>query len=113
MATSSDGIIAEKTEPVTMVKNLVLGCVQSWLNRYGREDIVKMVSDNFIDKEIFEGLKCLCNCLGLEDPKVRRNTAKQVAVKVWAAELYDYMMKEDNVGYQLLLCPHMSCKEYL
>ena len=29
---------------------------------------------------------------------MRRNTAKQVAVKVWAAELYDYMMKEDNVG---------------
>ena len=78
MATDSDG---KNDEPGTLVKNLVLGCVQSWLNRYGREDIVKMVSDNFIDKEIFDGLKCLCKCLGLEDPKVRRNTAKQVAVK--------------------------------
>ena len=40
-----------------MVKDLVLGCVQSWLNRFGREDIVKMVSDHFIDREIFIGLK--------------------------------------------------------
>ena len=82
--------------PGEMVKNLVLGCVQSWLNRFGREDIVKMVSDNFIDKEIFDGLKCLCECLGLDPPKSRRNTMKQVAVKVWAAEMYDIMMKEDN-----------------
>ena len=82
--------------PEGMVKDLVLGCVQSWLNRFGREDIVKMVSENFIDKEIFDGLKCLWQCLGLGDPKVRRNTVKQVAVKVWAAEMYDTMIKEDN-----------------
>ena len=87
-----------RVEPGGMVKDLVLGCVQSWLNRFGREDIVKMTSDNFIDKEIFEGLKCLCSSLGLEDPKTRRNTAKQVAVKVWAAEIYDTMMKEDDAG---------------
>ena len=84
--------------PEGMVKDLVLGCVQSWLNRFGREDIVKMVSDNFIDKEIFDGLKCLWQCLGLGDPKVRRNTVKQVAVKVLAAEIYDLRMEEDNAG---------------
>ena len=86
-----------KVGPGEMVKDLVLGCVQSWLNRFGRDDIVKMISDNFIDKEIFAGLKCLCDCLELENPKNRFNTKKQVAVKVWAAEMYDIMMKEDNV----------------
>ena len=84
--------------PGEMVKDLVLSCVQSWLNRFGREDIVKMVSENFIDKEIFDGLKCLCDCLGLDPPKIRRNTMKQVAVKVWSAEMYDTLMKEDNAG---------------
>ena len=84
--------------PGEMVKDLVLGCIQSWLNRFGKEDIVKMVSENFIDKEIFDALKCLCDCLGLDPPKSRRNTMKQVAVKVWAAELYDTLMKEDNFG---------------
>jgi hypothetical protein len=79
------------------VKELVLGCVQSWLNRFGREDIIKMVSDNFIDTEIFNGLKCLYECLQLEPPKKRFNTKKQTAVKVWAAELYDTMIKDDYV----------------
>jgi hypothetical protein len=87
------GIMA--VEAGEMVKDLVLGCVQSWLGRYGREDIVKLVSENFLDKEIFEGLKSLCVCMGLEPPKTRRNTMKQVAVKVWGAEIYDIMMKED------------------
>ena len=84
--------------PGEMVKDLVLGCIQSWLNRFGKDDIVKMVSENFIDKEIFDALKCLCDRLGLDPPKARRNTMKQVAVKVWAAELYDTLMKEDNIG---------------
>ena len=61
-------------DPGGMVKELVLGCVQSWLNRFGREDIIKMVADNFIDKEIFDGLRCLCDCLGLDPPKKRFNT---------------------------------------
>ena len=87
----------EQGDPGGMVKDLVLSCVQSWLNRFGREDIVKMVSDNFIDKEIFEGLKNLCKCLGLDPPKNRFNTKKQCAVKVWATELYDNMIKEDYV----------------
>ena len=85
-------------DPRGMVKDLVLGCVQSWLNRFGREDIVKMVSDNFIDREIFEGLKNLCQCLELDPPKNRFNTKKQSAVKVWAGEMYDTLVKEDNVG---------------
>ena len=85
-------------DPGGMVKDLVLGCVQSWLNRFGREDIVKMVSDNFIDREIFEGLKNLCQCLELDPPKNRFNTKKQSAVKVWAGEMYDTLVKEDNVG---------------
>ena len=79
-----------------VVKELVLGCVQSWLNRFGRDDIIKMVSDDFLDKEIFEGLKSLCDCLAIAAPKNRYDTKKQVAVKVWAAEIYDTMMKEDN-----------------
>ena len=73
--------------PGEMVKDLVLGCVQSWLNRFGRDDIVKLMCDNFLDKEIFAGLKCLCESLGLDPPKNRLNTKKQVAVKVWAAEM--------------------------
>ena len=86
-----------KMGPGDMVKDLVLGCVQSWLNRFGREDIIKMISDNFVDREIFAGLKCLCDVLGLDPPKNRFNTKKQIAVKVWAAELYDNMVNEDNL----------------
>ena len=80
-----------------MAKNLVLGCVQSWLGRYARDDIVKLVSDNFLDKEIFDGLKVLSESLSLDAPKQRHNTKKQVAVKVWASEMYDIMIKEDYI----------------
>ena len=79
------------------MKDLVLGCVQSWLNRFGRDDIIKMVCDNFIDTEIFNALKCLCESLGMDPPKKRFNTKKQSAVKVWAGEMYDTMMKDDYV----------------
>ena len=70
-----------------VVKELVLGCVQSWLHRFGRDDIIKMVSDNFLDKEIFEGLKILCDCLGITAPKNRYDTKKQVAVKVGCRDI--------------------------
>ena len=79
------------------MKDLVLGCVQSWLNRFGRDDIIKMVCDNFIDTEIFNASKCLCESLGMDPPKKRFNTKKQSAVKVWAGEMYDTMMKDDYV----------------
>ena len=84
------------TEPGVLVKNLVLACIQSWVNRYCREEIVKHVSDNFTDFEIWNSFKTMYNCLGLDNPKARRNNSKQVPVKVWAGEIYDLMMKDEN-----------------